>query len=160
MKAYVSSIGLAKRIIVIHSQRKCTSQREFPKVAIKVPMKLIMICKLHFNEVNRMKNIISNPNTEFKEGMLVTCSVSLLYEKYNAGGLQDNTIEHTKEDDYEYFDLYNDHKEKACMDGETCLIIEINEWTRHIRLKNSDGERDAYFSLTFDEALVGLTINP
>lgn len=94
---------------------------------------------------------------KFKEGMKVICSVSALYGKYSSGGLQDNTIEYTNEDGSEYFDLYNDYKEIACMDGEECIIIEIDEWTRHVRLENSNGEKTTYFSLTFDEAIVGLT---
>lgn len=96
---------------------------------------------------------------KFNIGMKVTVSCKALYDEYK--GSNNFTIQTEPDETGEdgYWDLYNSHNELACMDGETCEIVEISE-NGDITLKNVDGEVEALFTLSQEEAAVGLFVNP
>lgn len=98
---------------------------------------------------------------KLNKGMNVTVSCNELYEKIQAGLLYNITIkaQYDKKEDSAYFDLYNEHNELACMDGETCEIVNIDQ-NGFVTLKNADGESEKLFTLSPYEAAIGLFVNP
>lgn len=98
---------------------------------------------------------------KLSKGMDVTVSCKELCEKVQDGLLYNITIEIQKDESGEnaYFDLYNEHNELACMDGETCRIVDIDK-NGFVTLKNVDGESEKLFTLSPYEAAIGLFANP
>lgn len=80
----------------------------------------------------------------------VCISVQNLYETFG-DNLRLNTI--STEDDG-YFDLYNEHGELACMDGEEVNITETGD--TYISFVNNNGEYSVYFALTHEEAKIAI----
>lgn len=80
----------------------------------------------------------------------VCISVQALYEAFGEN-LQLNTI--AAEDDG-YYDLYNEHGELACMDGEEVSITQTGDV--YISFVNSNGEYSVYFGLTHEEAKIAI----
>lgn len=83
--------------------------------------------------------------------MEVCISVKALYESdlespYGNHIIPDFDYE-TKE--MEYYDLYNDSDELACMDGEWCHVVEKSD--HHVLLRNDNGDGTVYFCLTLEE---------
>lgn len=80
----------------------------------------------------------------------VCISVQALYEAFGEN-LRLNTI--TTEDDG-YYDLYNEHGELACMDGEEVSITQ--EGSDLTSFVNNNGEYSVYFALTHKEAIIAV----
>ena len=92
---------------------------------------------------------ITNCKIGYITGEKVTVSVKTLYENnfnVECGWINTENDEHGN---IGYWDLYTTNG-LVCMDGETCEIIDVKEDC--IVLKNTDGEVDTEFTLTFDEA--------
>lgn len=53
-----------------------------------------------------------------------------------------------------YYDLYNDEDCLACLDGEGCVVDDIDDKT--ITFRNQHGDCDVLFKLTIDEASVAI----
>lgn len=92
---------------------------------------------------------------EFREGDRVTVSVQALYD--SGIPLEYGRIE--TENDYSgevvnYYDLYNDDGELACMDGEECRIEQVGVVL--ITLVNDYGESAVRLTLTRPEAEIAL----
>ncbi|MCM1168222.1 MAG: hypothetical protein NC401_19730 [Ruminococcus sp.] len=51
--------------------------------------------------------------------------------------------------DDEYYDLYNDDNELACMSGEVVTIVEVGK--ELVTFRNDNGESSIYFTLTKNE---------
>lgn len=97
--------------------------------------------------------------SDFKAGQEVTVCVQTLYEAGNP--LQYGRIEVESDDRGEilnYADLYNEHGELACMDGETCRVAEVKDGS--ITLTNDYGDSTVSFILTEEEAEVALIKSP
>lgn len=74
----------------------------------------------------------------------VTISVEKLYGKNLEGGI----VEKTGNEDMTYYDLYINGT-LACMDGETCEVVEESE--NRCILINKNGDADVKFTLTTEE---------
>lgn len=92
-------------------------------------------------------------------GMKVAVSCKELYEKCNNSHSIEIEVQQDENGNDAYWDLYNADKELACMDGETCEVISIDQ-DGFVTLKNNDGESGKLFTLSPDEANVGLFVNP
>lgn len=53
-----------------------------------------------------------------------------------------------------YYDLYNDEDCLACLHGEECVVDYVD--SESITFRNSHGECDVLFKLTFDEANIAV----
>lgn len=53
-----------------------------------------------------------------------------------------------------YYDLYNDEDDLACLDGEGCVVYDVDD--EAITFRNQNGECDVLFKLTFAEADVAI----
>lgn len=80
----------------------------------------------------------------------VCISVQALYEIFGEN-LRLNTI--STEDDG-FYDLYNEHGELACMDGEEVSITEKGD--TYISFVNNSGEYSVYFALSHEEAKIAI----
>lgn len=95
---------------------------------------------------------------KWKVGMSVTVSCKELYEKCRDSHSFEIQTEKNESGEDAYWDLYNADNELACMDGETCEIVGIQDG--YITLRNNDGESEKLFTLSAEEANVGLFVNP
>ena len=92
---------------------------------------------------------ICNCKIGYITGEEVTVSVKALYDSgliIECGWID---TEDNENGEIGYYDLYTTDG-LVCMDGETCKIIDVNEDC--IVLKNTDGEKDMTFALTYEEA--------
>lgn len=91
-------------------------------------------------------------NRENREGYLYTLNIERLFKEIG-NNLKYAKIEHTPSEtgDFwdEYFDLYNQNGELACMDGETVQVVKDNG--NLLTLMNSTGMGDVEFDLTETE---------
>ncbi len=92
---------------------------------------------------------ITNCRIGYITGEKVIVSVKTLYENNFGAEYGWIDVEDDEQGNRAYWDLYTANG-LVCMDGETCEIIDVKEDC--IVLKNTDGEVDAEFTLTFDEA--------
>ena len=87
-----------------------------------------------------------------RENELYTLSIEALFDEIGED-LEFSTIEYTpsEDDDYthEYFDLYNESHNLACMDGEQVLVIKDNGDT--LDLFSIESEKEVTFTLTLTE---------
>ena len=92
---------------------------------------------------------IKNCKKGYIVGEEVTVSIKTLYESPVC--VEEGWINTEKDENGNigYYDLYTTSG-LVCMDGEICVIIDVKEDC--IILKNTDGEVDTEFTLTFDEA--------
>ena len=87
------------------------------------------------------------------EGEEFCLSIKSLYDK--TGSLTYGEIIPDFEDGkMQYYDLYNEHGDLACLDGETCVVESVGADT--IMFVNNHGERSARFKLTFAEADIAI----
>ena len=77
-----------------------------------------------------------------REGKTVCISVAVLFSEPLAFG--------RVEKDEEYYDLYNEDGELACMDGEEVVIEQVGDYL--ITFRNDNGESSVHFALTRNEA--------
>ncbi len=91
---------------------------------------------------------------QYKEGQEVCVSIENLYLKYR-NAITYGHIRYDKNEG-EYFDLFNEDGELACMDGEVCFINQIG--TSLITFANYNGEKTLYFTLTKEETEAALLI--
>lgn len=94
-------------------------------------------------------NEIRNCKIGYITGEKVTVSIKALYENNFGAECGWINTEDNEKGEVGYWDLYTTDG-LVCMDGETCEIIEVNEDC--IVLRNTDGERDMTFTLTYAEA--------
>lgn len=92
---------------------------------------------------------ICNCKIGYIKGEEVTVSIKTLYESNFGAECGWINTENNENGDVGYYDLYTTSG-LVCMDGETCKIIDVKEDC--IVLKNTDGERDMIFTLTYEEA--------
>lgn len=92
---------------------------------------------------------ICNCKIGYITGEEVTVSIKILYENNFGAECGWINTENNENGDVGYYDLYTTSG-LVCMDGETCKIIDVKEDC--IVLKNTDGERDMIFTLTYEEA--------
>ena len=93
---------------------------------------------------------------EFKEGTRVRVSVRALYN------MEDDLLygqiipDFAKlPNDTDYYDLYNEDGELACLDGEEVVIAQVGQHL--VTLRNDNGDGSVYFTLTHEEATVALS---
>lgn len=79
----------------------------------------------------------------------VCISVENLYNMYGKD-LYLNTIATEHSNSCTYYDLYNEHGELACLDGEEVNVVQKGNGL--ISFVNCNGEYDVYFALTLKEA--------
>ena len=92
---------------------------------------------------------------KFIEGTTVCISVQALYERFGKLLFCKIYPDFVQiKSDYEYFDLYNDDGECACMDGEEVTIEQVGEHL--ITFRNDNGESSVHFTLTVDEAEIAI----
>lgn len=94
-------------------------------------------------------NEIRNCKIGYITGEKVTVSIKALYENNFGAECGWINTEDNEKGEVGYWDLYTTDG-LVCMDGETCEIIEVSEDC--IVLRNTDGERDMTFTLTYAEA--------
>ena len=82
----------------------------------------------------------------------VTISLKTLYDKFG-DNLEHGEIIKSGEGEQEYYDLYNVDSVLACMDGETCEVIEFKRAKNITVLLNL--ESDYSFALTNEEMGMG-----
>ena len=73
---------------------------------------------------------------EYKVGTKVCVSLKEIYEKIGSDLCYDGTIEHTEDDDEDYYDLWIGGV--CCMDGEEYNVIHINEKENIIKLEHQE----------------------
>lgn len=107
-----------------------------------------------------------NNINKLEEGVRVCVSVKALFdcfieEEYSNGCLEisNGYIEKFSEGRQTYYDLYNNHGELACMDGEIVLISSINKQRDTVTLINNNGEYPITFELYAEEIEEALFIN-
>ena len=88
--------------------------------------------------------------SKYKEGQEVCVSVKTLYESNEK--LEYGTIvpDYDENGNMNYWDLYNEDGELACMDGETCIIEQVGNVL--LTLTNDNGEGTIHFTITKEEA--------
>ena len=87
---------------------------------------------------------------KLEEGMEVGISVKALYElERNLLFGRIVTDFATKENDCDYYDLYNEDGELACLDGETVKVDQVG--VAIVTFRNDNGDGTIYFALTHDE---------
>lgn len=86
---------------------------------------------------------------KFEEAQTVCISVNALYDNYHH--LMLGRIEVT---DDNYYDLYNEDGELACMDGEEVTIAQVGN--NLITFRNDNDESSIYFALTREEAEIAI----
>ena len=106
--------------------------------------------KTAITKVLQLKDgILSSLQRVYITGEEVTVSIKILYENNFGAECGWINTENNENGDVGYYDLYTTSG-LVCMDGETCKIIDVKEDC--IVLKNTDGERDMIFTLTYEEA--------
>lgn len=88
---------------------------------------------------------------KLEEGMKVCISVKSLYDMENNllfGKIVSDFAE--SQNDTDYYDLYNENGELACLDGEEVLIDQVGQAI--VTFRNDNGDGSVYFSLTHEEA--------
>lgn len=96
---------------------------------------------------------------KWKAGMSVTVSCKELYEKCKEPHSIEIEVQQNESGEDAYWDLYNVGNELACMDGETCEVVSVDK-DGFVTLKNDDGESEKLFTLSPEEANIGLFVNP
>ena len=91
----------------------------------------------------------------------VLSRTEIMEEEYSNGCLEisNGYIEKISEGRQTYYDLYNNHGELACMDGEIVLISSINKQRDTVTLINNNGEYPITFELYAEEIEEALFIN-
>lgn len=92
---------------------------------------------------------------KLEEGMKVCISVKSLYDMKNDllfGKIVPDFAEN--QSDIDYYDLYNEDGELACLDGEEVLVDQIGQSI--ITFRNDNGDGSVYFSLTHEETDVAI----
>ena len=86
-----------------------------------------------------------------KIGEKVCISVQALYNTYGENlsccGIDNNS----RESSINYYDLYNGFGKLVCMDGEECIIDDIDNKNETVTLINECGEETTTFCLSFEE---------
>lgn len=85
------------------------------------------------------------------KGMKVCISVQALYNKYGENLCYCGIDCNNREDSVNYCDLYNGFGKLVCMDGEECIIDDIDDKNEIITLMNEHGDEAAVFQLSFEE---------
>lgn len=92
---------------------------------------------------------------KLEEGMKVCISVKSLYNMGNDllfGKIVPDFSE--SKNDTNYYDLYNEDGELACLDGEEVLVNQIGQAI--ITFRNDNGDGSVYFSLTHEETAAAI----
>ena len=85
------------------------------------------------------------------ENLKMCLSIFALNEKLG-DNLTYTRIEYSCDEDGEYYDLYNEHDELCCVDGEDVLLL--NDKDGVITFINQNGLKGIEFRLTLKECLV------
>lgn len=92
---------------------------------------------------------------KLEEGMKVCISVKSLYDMENNllfGKIVPDFTE--SQNDTDYYDLYNEDGELACLDGEEVLVDQIGQAI--VTFRNDNGDGSVYFSLTHEETDIAI----
>lgn len=84
---------------------------------------------------------------KFIEGTKVCVSIQTLYNSFPQLTFGEIVPDFG---DTDYYDLYNEDGELACLDGEEVIIEQVGE--QLITFRNDNGESSIHFALTYKEA--------